>query len=165
MKKVIVINGKGGSGKDTMCEIANKKYSVMNISAITPIKHAASLIGWNGEKTDAARKFLADLKELSVAYNDFPNRYLIAQYEDFLKSQHQILFVHIRESDQIVRFISSIDGPVSTLLIRRPGQVSSYGNSADDNVESFDYDHIYVNSKPLTEVENDFLDFLSHIVE
>lgn len=164
MKKVIVINGKGGAGKDTLCEFAAKKYSVMNISAITPIKSAASLLGWNGEKTDTARKFLADLKQLSIEYNDFPNQYLVTQYKEFLTSQHQILFVHIRESDQISRFISSVNGSVSTLLIRRPGNTDSYGNAADDNVESFTYDYIYINNKPLIDAENDFLDFLGYIV-
>ena len=37
-KTVIVINGAGGVGKDTLCEFAEKHFKVMNVSSITPIK-------------------------------------------------------------------------------------------------------------------------------
>ena len=46
MKKlVMVINGAGGVGKDTLCEFAMKHFKVMNISSITPIKELAALAG------------------------------------------------------------------------------------------------------------------------
>lgn len=36
MKKiVIIINGNGGVGKDTLCDFAAEKYKVTNVSAIT----------------------------------------------------------------------------------------------------------------------------------
>ncbi|MBO5879339.1 MAG: hypothetical protein J6Q68_02150, partial [Clostridia bacterium] len=67
MKKlVMVINGAGGVGKDTLCDFASAHFSVMNISSITPIKEIAAMCGWNGEKSDKARKFLSDLKALSI---------------------------------------------------------------------------------------------------
>ena len=34
-KRVVIINGKGGVGKDTLCNIIGKKYAVKNISSIT----------------------------------------------------------------------------------------------------------------------------------
>ena len=57
-KIVIIINGKGGAGKDTVCEIAARYFNVEIISAITPIKDIARQHGWNGEKDNKARKFL-----------------------------------------------------------------------------------------------------------
>ena len=42
-KLVIVINGKGGLGKDTLCESLRIDYRVTNISAITPIKEIENL--------------------------------------------------------------------------------------------------------------------------
>ena len=45
-KTVIVINGAGGVGKDTLCEFAEKHYKVMNISSITPIKEIAAMCGY-----------------------------------------------------------------------------------------------------------------------
>lgn len=32
MKRIIVINGKGGAGKDTLCAFANAKYRTLNRS-------------------------------------------------------------------------------------------------------------------------------------
>ena len=42
MKKVaIVINGGGGVGKDTLCDLAAKHFKTINISTIDPIKELA----------------------------------------------------------------------------------------------------------------------------
>jgi adenylate kinase len=60
-KAVIIINGAGGVGKDTICDLAAKHFKVKNISSITPIKELAARCGWGGEKDDKARKFLSDL--------------------------------------------------------------------------------------------------------
>ena len=90
-KTVIVINGAGGVGKDTLCEFAEKHFRVMNISSITPIKEIAAMCGWGGEKTDKARKFLSDLKALSIEYNDFPI-YLCAVFKQKTgKTLHQVV--------------------------------------------------------------------------
>ena len=49
-KTVIVINGQGGCGKDTICNIMAKYYKIKNISTVDPIKDIAKYAGWNGEK-------------------------------------------------------------------------------------------------------------------
>ena len=96
MKKVIVINGRGGVGKDTLCEFAAKRYKVMNISSITPIKELAMQIGRDGAKDLRSRKFLSDLKQLTSEYNDYPNNYLLRKCREFEKSEYELLFVHSR---------------------------------------------------------------------
>ena len=45
-KIVIIINGRGGVGKDTLCDLAAKYFKVEKISAITPIKEIAQNYGW-----------------------------------------------------------------------------------------------------------------------
>ena len=165
MKKIIVINGRGTAGKDTLCEFVRNQYTIINISAITPVKEAAALLGWNGEKDESARKFLADLKQLSVKYNDYPNRYLLEQYNFFIKSDAEILFVHIREAEQIRHFIDSIPSKVITLLVKRPEYDIALGNAADDQVDEFSYDYVYVNNKPLNLAELDFLQFFHRMIE
>ena len=100
-KLLIIINGKGGVGKDTLCDFAAAHYPVRNVSSITPIKEIAAANGWNGEKTPEARRFLADLKEAFTRYNDLPTRYLLEQYREFLDSQERIMFAHIREAGEI----------------------------------------------------------------
>ena len=165
MKKiVIIINGNGGVGKDTLCDFASEKYTVTNISAITPIKNIAYQFGWRGEKDQKSRKFLADLKKTFIEYNDLPYRYLVGEYEKFLHNDTQILFVHIREGEEIERFKQHVEIPCVTLLVRRNMLSKSWGNDSDDNVENYTYDYVYNNDKTLEEAQNDFLSFLQEIL-
>ncbi|MCC8015564.1 MAG: hypothetical protein LIO87_10280 [Eubacterium sp.] len=162
-KTVIIINGKGGAGKDTLCDIAAKHYKVRNVSAITPIKEIAKKHGWNGEKDSKSRKFLSDLKKVFIEYNDLPTQYLLEQYEQFMQSEEQLMFVHIREGSEIDKLKHSIKTKCRTLLIRRAGQ-ESWGNASDDEVEQYGYDLYYDNDKPLEETENDFIEFLNTFI-
>lgn len=165
-KIAFVINGKGGSGKDTICEHLSHHYNVHNISTITPIKEIASRGGWQGGKTEKDRKFLSDLKELFTQYNDLPNTYAVQEFEQFMKNNdEQVFFVHIREPENIEKFIKSIDGRCLTLLVRGGKSQEIYGNRSDDEVENFPYDYVYENTKPLEQVENDFLSFFQKIIK
>ena len=162
-KLVVVINGKGEVGKDTLCSFVAKKYKVMNVSSIDPIKDAAKRLGWKGQKDNKSRKLLSDLKRISIEFNDFPNIYLSHKYNQFVNSNYEVLFVHIREKEQINHFTQTLGINVVTLLIRRKISVYAYGNISDDNVEEYDYDYVYNNDKPLAETANDFLDFFDEI--
>ena len=164
-KTVIVINGAGGVGKDTLCEFAEKHFKVMNISSITPIKEIAAMCGWAGEKTDKARKFLSDLKALSIEYNDFPTVWATKKYNEFLESDNEILFVHIREASEIEKFVKATDKKAKTLLIRGGSRMtkSNYGNASDDGVENYPYDYYFLNDKTLEEAEKEFVSFLETI--
>ena len=166
MKLTIVINGKGGVGKDTLCRFAAERYKTENVSSITPIKELAAACGWQGEKTDRARKFLSDLKALTAAYNDYPTAYLSDRYRAFLSSDDELLFVHIREPEEIRKFVSATDGAAKTLLIRGGERCErgAYGNASDDGVENYPYDYVFVNDRPLDETRAAFLDFLDGIV-
>ena len=107
-KRIVIINGKGGVGKDTLCDVIAKKYIVKNVSSITPIKEIARIGGWQGGKENKDRKFLADLKNLFVEYNDLPFVYLKKEMESFLQAKEEILFVHIREIEEIKKFLQLI---------------------------------------------------------
>ena len=164
-KTVIVINGAGGVGKDTLCEFAQKHFKVLNISSITPIKEIAAMCGWNGEKTDKARKFLSDLKALSIEYNDYPTLWATEKYEEFLSSDFEIMFVHIREAEEISKFVKATGGTAKTLLIRGGDRMtkSNYGNASDDGVENYPYDYYFTNDKTLDVAETEFVEFLKSI--
>lgn len=167
MKKVaIVINGAGGVGKDTLCELAAKHFKVKNISSITPIKEVAALCGWDGTKDNKARKFLSDLKNLCVEYNNYPTLWAKARYDEFLSSDEQIMFVHIREAEEISKFVSATDGKAKTLLIRGGKRMSSekYGNISDDGVENYDYDYYFLNESSLEVAEQEFTELLKRIL-
>lgn len=164
-KKIIVINGKGAVGKDTLCDAVARKYVVLNCSSITPIKAVAEDLGWDrdNDKSDRARKFLSDLKMLSSQFNDFPFRYLMTKYDGFTADQNaQVMFVHIREPKEIAKFKAQVPN-CKTLLVKSKRVERDFGNTADDNVDSYDYDYVYHNDKPLEEVEADFLEFFERM--
>ncbi|MBE7064371.1 MAG: hypothetical protein E7384_00940 [Ruminococcaceae bacterium] len=168
IKKVIVINGRGGCGKDTLCDFTAERYKVRNISSITPIKELAMQAGWDGNKDPKSRKMLADLKQLFVEYNDLCNNYVVGQAEEFSKSDEDIMFVHIRECDEIKKFMAScakVPGVDCVSLLVRRTTNDGYGkellgNSADDDVEKMTYDFVYENNKILEELPEDFNTFL-----
>ena len=61
-KAIVIINGTGGSGKDTFIDFVKKHAKVVNVSSVDFVKEVATLAGWQGEKSKEARKFLSDLK-------------------------------------------------------------------------------------------------------
>jgi len=137
----------------------------MNVSSITPIKEIATMCGWKGEKTDKARKFLSDLKALSIEYNDYPTLWAMERYKEFLNSDFDIMFLHVREGVEIDKFVRATDGRAKTLLVRGGSRMtkSNYGNASDDLVENYPYDYYFVNDKSLEEAEHDFVEFLMNI--
>jgi len=162
-KLVIIINGKGEVGKDTLCNIASKNYKALTISSITPIKKIAIENGWNEKKDEKARKLLSELKRIFEEYNNLPNKYLIEEYNKFLKDGNNILFVHIREKEQIEIFKNAVSKKCITLLIRRESRV--FGNNSDDEVENYNYDYYYDNVYSLIKTEELFISFLKNILK
>lgn len=167
MKKVaIVINGAGGVGKDTLCDLAALHFKVKNISSITPIKEIAALCGWDGTKDNKARKFLSDLKNLCVEYNNYPTVWAKARYDEFLASDEDVMFVHIREPEEIQKFVDATGGSAKTLLVRGGARMpkEKYGNASDDGVENYSYDYYFLNESTLDVAEREFVELLAKIL-
>lgn len=167
-KAVIVINGAGGVGKDTLCDAAATKYKTRNISTITPIKEIASLCGWSGAKDNKSRKFLSDMKRLCADYNDFPTNWAKAQFDQFLETDEEILFVHIREPEEISKFVEATNGVAKTLLVRGgerfKQRFGGYGNTSDDGVENYKYDYYFDNDTFLEDAKKRFIDFMENVL-
>ncbi len=166
-KLALVINGRGGVGKDTLCEAASAAYRVLNISSITPIKELAAQCGWGGEKSDEARRFLAELKAATIRYNDYPTRWVMEQYHAFLLGEDELLFVHIREGEEIKKFIEATGGEAKALLIRadRRMEKHTYGNASDDLVENYPYDYYFDNDDAPETSAAAFIDFLAELLQ
>ena len=167
MKKIVlVINGRGGVGKDTLCDLASKHFRVYNISSVDPIKAIARECGWDGSKDDKSRRFLSDLKALTVAYNNYPTVWAKERFLGFLESEDEIMFLHIREPEEIAKFVEATDGVARTLLIRGGDRMKkeNYGNVSDDGVENYEYDYYFTNDKSLEDAEREFVALLSEIL-
>lgn len=168
-KTVIVINGQGGSGKDSICHVMSKYYKVKNISTVDPIKAIAKFAGWNGEKGDKARKMLADLKQVFIEYCDLPLNFVLQEAEKFKLDENDVMFVHCRESEEIQKIIDSCPLKTITLLVRRNDRFYEhkiFGNSADDDVENFNYDFIYNgNNETMQDLERTFMEFFEQTIK
>lgn len=168
-KTVIVINGQGGCGKDTVCNIVGKYYKVKNISTVDPIKSIATFAGWQGEKNDKSRKMLADLKQVFIEYCDLPLNFVLDEEKKFLADQNQIMFVHCRESEEIEKIVNNAIVQTYTLLIRRNDKNYThkhFGNHADDDVENYSYDFIYNgNNSSIEQLEQDFMEFFNEQIK
>lgn len=152
-KQVIIINGTGGSGKDTFVGFCTEFAKVKNISSVDKVKEAAKiLVGWNGEKDEKSRKLLVDLKRLSIEYNDSPTKYIKEQYEIFKKSDLQFLFIHIREIEEIEKIKKLLNA--KTLLIKNPRVALITSNNSDKNVYNYKYDYIIENNGTLEDLKN-----------
>ena len=117
MKNIVVINGTGGCGKNTFIKLISKYKKVYNFSSIDKVKEIARIIGWDGTKDEKSRKFLSDLKNLTKEYNDMPYNCTKEAIEEFKNSDCEIMFIHIREPEEIKRIVDTFGA--KTLFIKR----------------------------------------------
>lgn len=159
-KTIVVINGTGGSGKDTFVEFASKYGKITNFSSVDKVKEIAKLIGWDGGKTEKDRKFLSDLKRLTTEYNDMAFNSIKEAVENFKKSDNEIMFIHIREPEEIKRAVETFNA--KSLLIKRAGLDNITSNYSDASVENYNYDYI-IHNTTLEELENEAKKFAEKI--
>ncbi len=166
MKKVvIVINGSGGVGKDTLCDSVKTAYSVRSVSSVDKIKEIARMGGWKGEKDDRGRMLLVRLKQAFVDYNDLPLLHMKEEYEKFLQTDETVMFVHIREPLEIDKFKNAIGSHIcKTLLVTRDNGVQ-WHNAVDQGVNAYQYDYYFDNNAPLEESKKKFIAFIQGVLE
>ena len=164
MKQIVIINGSGGVGKDTFVDLVDSIMRSKRISSVDKVKEAASLLGWDGRKEEKDRKFLSDVKLLSVSYSDHPYQYMSTSIEEFLNDKkHCILFLMIREPEEIAK-VRDAFGAI-TLLIKNTNIPSINSNMADANVGAFVYDYIVDNSGSLEDLSDKAWDFVQCLVK
>lgn len=192
-KRIIVINGKGGSGKDTLVRefhnYVSKQYHsdiCMNITAIRPVElligkirslsdeFSAPMCKYETEKSDEYRALMHTLKVETDKYCDLSYSYLMNIVTKKWLNDINVkwLFVHIREPENIERFVSSMkaianymvmdaydeEGKLrkddrlffdvkSVLVTSDMTENHEYGNHADDDVSKYDYDYTYQNNR------------------
>ena len=171
---VIIINGRGGAGKDQFInyfkEFAGPSY-VLNISTVDYIKRIALDLGWDNTKDDLSRKYLSELKDMATYWGDIPywdvmhkTNAFYQELEGYGIEYYGFVFIHCREPKEIERLYNSFnaDYKTLTLLIRRPSD-KIYGNHADDEVENYKYDFIIHNNTNLNDLQKKAEEFYNSI--
>lgn len=151
-KKIFIINGSAGVGKDTFVSYINGIIPVKNFSSVEKVKELATNTGWNGEKTEKARKFLSDLKALTTDFNDMSFEDMKRAVKDFKNDTHnEAMFLHIREINEIKRAKEEFNA--TTILVTRLTIEQVISNESDANVMDYDYDVTIPNDKGLEELK------------
>ena len=153
-----------------MCKDLHLGY-VYSLSTVDKIKEIALEIGWDGEKTPRARKFLSDLKDLTSEFIDFPFQDIKKRISLIIDNVERlggntdkiVIFIHSREPEEIERF--KVELNAETLLVRRP-EVEDIvaSNHADANYLEYEYDYIVPNYYGLEELRCRAKEFL-HILK
>lgn len=160
-KIVIIVNGQGGVGKDTLCGYFCRYYDGEMISAITPTLTIATNLGYKGGKSDADRKFLSDLQDILDGYFNTTRTYLEEELDRFSKNDKTVLFAVIRKSKDIAWYKQTAReyGIKSTTLVIRRESVEreDYGNDADDLVLEYPYDYAFFNNDPIEVAHPNFV--------
>lgn len=164
-----MINGVASSGKDLFVELFTKnyKYRTVNISTIDKVKEIAkNNFGWNGKKNDKSRKFLSELKRLWIEYNNGPFLDVVNTIKEFeynfkIKGEEDIFFVHVREPEEIQKFVDNYKDKCTTLIVKRDIDIPN--NDSDMNVEKFNYDYIIENNGTIKELELKVVDFIEKV--
>lgn len=170
--KVVIINGKGGCGKDTfvtMCRDILGITKILNVSTVDYVKEIAKHCGWDGTKTPENRKFLSDLKDVLTQWNDVPLKKVcqeITTWQNIWIASGEydktVVFIHCREPKEIKKLCKELGtyNPI-TLLIRRDAAESvEQMNHADNEVLNYEYDYTIFNNGSLSELRARAEEFL-----
>lgn len=170
---VYVLNGHGGSGKDTaagflMAELTKRGWSTANLSSVSLVKSVLTdlHVPWE-RKTPAERDLMAEMQSALLKYNWLPLRWLRDEIETrSMVAAKGAYFVHIREPDAIAKFkeLMAEGGiPVVTVLVERPGIAPCLSNRADAAVDAQPYDMILKNDGSLAALRATCLDFVNRL--
>lgn len=171
-KKVIIMNGYGGSGKGefiqavkTFCGLKSgirfTKYSI-----IEPVKEQARRFGYNGGKTERDRKMLSDFKKVLTEYRDLPRKELAGNFNQFIHyNEAGVYSVDIRMAEDIDWFINyamskGIDRKdIYTIFIENDRIKPITSNRDDASVEDYTYDIEICNDGDLIDLHQKAFDF------
>ena len=185
--KVVIINGKPQSGKDTFCKYAqgycddDESANTLIISSVDPLKEMLTQLGWDGTKTDKIRDMLMDMKQLWAQNQDGPTMFLFNNILEFHKActgEDNIVFVHIREPEEIKKLVNALTGfesmgidVISLLIIRgsgedTPNQPAETRRSDDEAlINSYEYDVTINNDEDLIKLQELAAEFVDKLLE
>jgi dephospho-CoA kinase len=152
VKRIFILNGSGGVGKDTFVDLVSHYIPTIHFSSVTKVKEIAKAIGWDGGKTEKDRKFLSDLKLLCTKYNNMPFNSIKEKVDEFIDSNALALFIDIREPSEIETAKQAFNA--ETVLVKRDSVKHITSNVSDENVFNYKYDYIIENNGDIDDLNN-----------
>lgn len=161
---VMLINGVGGTGKNTFVDELTKHCAVRYISTIDHVRTAADvLIGIEADygctegvdhranKDDKYRSFLHDIKEAWTEFSDNPNQVtvnmvkaIIGNAVSYGSDWYDLIVIDCREGKNIEKIKTELEENcgliVLTTLIRGINDPEQYTNGGDRYVYNYKYD-------------------------
>lgn len=166
MKKVLIINGMGGAGKDTFVNFLKEFIPTLHISIVDNVKQLAKSLGWNEKKDERGRKFLSDLKLAIDNYDNGNYKYITNIVKKFYNNQldkpYELLCIDMREGNQID--MAKKDFAASTVFVDRKVPFIS-SNIADAGVYEYEYDYYINNNGSLIDLRETAFKFVEMLKE
>lgn len=156
----IIVGGFPRSGKSTFVsyckEIIGENYT-LDISTVDLVKHLAALAGWDGTKTPKNRKFLSDLKQLLIEWDDVPYKDVIRTAQnardelDAYGVNHTLyVFVQCREPEEIQKFVDRV-GAHTVFVSREDHEMPT--NESDITTYKYNYETTIFNNGDLDQLK------------
>lgn len=162
MKKVLIINGMGGAGKDTFVNCLNELTPTLHVSIVDNVKQLAIQLGWDENKDDKGRRFLSDLKLAIDNYNDGNYKYIKTIVDKFynnrLDQPYDLLCIDMREANQISKAKGDFNA-ISVFVERDVPFIST--NIADAGVYDYKYDYCIDNNGTLEDLKEEAKKFIN----
>lgn len=164
MKKIFIINGSGGVGKDTFVDfvLKNSKTKGLKYSSVEYVKEVArKCFYWDGKKDERGRKLLSDIKDIMTEYDNIPFNKVVNFINTFLDDGNlNYVFLFIREPEEIRKIKNMFSFRTKVILIRNNNVDKIESNHADREVEEYkNYDYIISNNGSLKILEQCAKDF------
>ena len=172
-KTVLITNGSGGCGKDTMAEIMGKYVDIKKISSIDVFKqmlldYTKDYIAIHG-KDEKYRKLLSSVKSAFVEFNELPYNTILNQIVEFTQSEGQVLLIDIREPDEIEKIVETVTQTIENisiktiLVINNNVPVIESVNSDNAVFDYAPYDYVVDNSQTLRVLELSVITLLNEL--
>lgn len=173
-KLVILINGTGEAGKDTLIKHLQDKQldlKVVNYSTISPVKELLLNNIWDGNKDTKGRILLHDVKTALDNYNGFTIQYILDIFLRFINSGAKILFIHVAEQeniDLIKKYFLNICRTVTLFILDASKSIcdnTTKDPRFDKPINLKCYDYVFENKSPTQCKAQDFYQFNNFIRE
>lgn len=143
----IIVGGYPRSGKSTFvsyCKEALGAQYTLDVSTVDLVKWLAEQSGWDGTKTPKSRKFLSDLKQLLIEWDDVPYKDVIRTAQnaradlDAYGANHTLyVFVQCREPEEIQKFVDRV-GARTVFISRKDHEKPT--NESDMATRRYNYE-------------------------